>query len=103
MGESIQLKPTGDGSVSFNVSRVPSKGIVALKVSRAVALTRLHHKVLSPSLPALSPESRVVGTNDGAFGIVSGMALRWGQGMTELFAFSQANSTMWKAMVAKDR
>eukprot|EP00746_Dinoflagellata_sp_MGD_P064075 gnl/MRDRNA2_/MRDRNA2_268020_c0_seq1.p1 gnl/MRDRNA2_/MRDRNA2_268020_c0~~gnl/MRDRNA2_/MRDRNA2_268020_c0_seq1.p1 ORF type:complete len:318 (+),score=35.16 gnl/MRDRNA2_/MRDRNA2_268020_c0_seq1:88-954(+) len=99
--ESIQLKQTGQ-SISFEVSHVPAKGIVALKVSRAVAMTRLHHKVLSPSLPPLSPESRVVGTEDGAFGIVSGMALRWGQGMTELYAFSQANSTMWKAKIAQD-
>ena len=59
---------------------------------------------LAPGLAALSSHSRVVGTDgNGAFGIVSGIALRWGRNMTELYAFSQANSTIFQSKIMKDR
>ena len=98
--QSILLNNTAG---SFSADHVPPKGTVALKLSGAVAKTRLHQKVL-PSAggnPPLSPHSRVVQAEGGAFGIVSAMALSWGTS-TELFAFSQANSTMFGGMIAKD-
>eukprot|EP01050_Picozoa_sp_SAG11_P001599 SAG11_NODE_71_length_18338_cov_14.752974_3_plen_2964_part_00 len=100
--QKIPLKPSG-GSKSFTISGVPGKGMVALKLPGAVAKTRLHRKVLAPGLAPLSSRSRVVGTDgNGAFGIVSGIALRWGRNMTELYAFSQANSTMFRSKITKD-
>ena len=85
--QSVQL-----ANGSFRVDHVPTKGTVALKISGAVAKTRLHQKVLpSAGSPPLSPHSRVVGAEAGAFGIVSGMALDWGTSV-ELYAFSQASS-----------
>ena len=44
---------------------------------------------------------RVVGADDG-YGIVAGLVLRWGTGMTELYAYSQANSTLFGPLIAKD-
>jgi hypothetical protein len=98
----VPLNRTANG-MAFTLAAVPAKGTVALKLAGAVATTRLHQSVLAPGLPPLSPLSRVVGDESGAFGVVSAVVLRWGVGMTELFAFSQANSTMWAATVAKDR
>jgi hypothetical protein len=92
----------------FAVS-VPPKGIVALRLAGAQAKTRTQHKVLrrrsssNSSMPPLSPSSRVVSDSEGAFGIVSGLVLRWGEGMTELYAYSQANSTMFGPTIEKDK
>lgn len=84
--------------------RVSPKGITVLKLAGAVARTRLHHRVLAPALPPLShTQSRVVSDTRGPFGIVSGFVLRWGANLTELYAFSQANSTLWGEFVAVDK
>jgi hypothetical protein len=94
---------TTDKTPSFTIVDVPPKGIVALRLGGAVAKTRLQHRVIpSESSPPLSPNSRVYAAENGPFGIVSGMALSWGAGMTELYAFSQANSTMWAGLISKD-
>jgi hypothetical protein len=82
--------------------RVPPKGIVALKLGSVEAKTRLQHKVLDHSMPPLSPNSRVVGEAEGPFGITVGVVLRWGRGMTELYAYSQANSTIFGPLVSQD-
>lgn len=83
---------------------VSPKGITVLKLVGAVARTRLHHRVLAPALPPLSrTQSRVVSETRGPFGIVSGLILRWGANLTELYAFSQANSSLWGEFVAVDK
>ena len=84
-------------------TRVPPKGIVALRLQGAVANTRLQHKVVDRSMPPLSAHSRIVSQSEpSAFGIVCGLVLRWGAGMTELYAYSQANSTMFGHLVSTD-
>jgi hypothetical protein len=87
---------------SFNVT-VSSKGMLALKISGTTANTRLHKRILpsADASPPLSPLSRAVGFESGPFGIVSGMALNWGTS-TELYAFSQANSTMFGPQIWRD-
>ena len=87
---------------SFNIT-VPPKSMLALKISGALANTRLHKSIVpsADASPPLSPRSRVVGYEDGPFGIVSGMALNWGT-LTELYAFSQANSTMFEPQILRD-
>eukprot|EP01046_Picozoa_sp_COSAG06_P017756 COSAG06_NODE_1215_length_10233_cov_68.717979_9_plen_1235_part_00 len=83
-------------------AQVPAKGIVALRLEGAEAKTRLQHKVLDRSMPPLSPSSRVVSMDEGPYGITAGVVLRWGRGMTELYAYSQANSTMFGPLIRKD-
>lgn len=98
--DNTQTSPVAVRTGKFAVT-IPPKGIVALKLEGAVAKTRLQHKVMDKSMPALSPRSRVVGS-DAGFGIVAGVVLRWGAGMTELYCYSQANSTMFGPFVAND-
>ena len=76
---------------------VPAKGIAAFAIHGVQAQTRLHHLLMDPSAPTVSPASRVVADEPGGLGRSAAFVLSWGKELTEAYFVVSANSTEWQS------